>query len=405
MLEEQISHVVFHHHTRGNPLTLTRREFLKLAALTAAGVAVAACSPQSPNTSPARPLPAPESLAPTNDFLKLGQEQELPLERFGIKYTPDGHITYIDLPNNVRRFFISGNEQSYLFEGKTGMTLASVVQSYDKRPIKVWGLDNKVTYRNGYSAITSIIKTDNKNPNHLLATVHNEQHAGGPSNFTASVGLIESTDGGINWNDKGVLIKGSDAIPPGEHVSGAGEPCSIVKDEYVYIYYVDWASQKKIQKPDQIHLTRAVIKNDGSLGQIEHFTDSGFKTEFQNKELKPVIPVPQNIPKSNYSALPSVSFNKHLNKYLCVFETDVGFCAATSDDAINWNEAKMIAKFPTVLSQRKGDGRETWYSYPTLLSETEPNDQITGPNGILYCAKQKPGSDNHQLFTLPFSLS
>lgn len=392
------------------PPKYDRRVFLKRMAAAVAGLFVgftadrllhqSAVPEEQPNIPDEEELvePEPESEAA---FLS-DQEVEISLESFGLRHTPDGRIPYITLANGRRRYFISANNGSYLFEAAGESDLVTSLRSASKENFhQVTGPDQNLAYRNGYSALTSIIQPDTANKDHCVAFSHNEQRTSAEESgtFTATVGLFESSDAGQTWMDKGVVITGEDTLEPGQRVSGAGQPCAIIKDNFVYVYYIDWASQQKSQRADQIYVARAPLGDNGSFGQFEKLTTQGFSQD--DERLQPVIRPPAGIPDSSYAALPSVSFNLHLQRYICVFETNVGFCLTTSSDGIMWDEAKNIFTFPQSQANRQ-DG-DVWYGYPTLLSDsTQPQDGMTDETGTLVYSKGRWGQDAHQLVTRSF---
>lgn len=311
------------------------------------------------------------------------ETKNLSLLSYGIQWAPDGHISYATFPNGTRRYFISGNQRAYVIESKDGMSFEDTIKS---NPVinPVFGPDANVSYRNNYATIGQVLQTDTNNPYHLFALAQYEQQAVNPdgtfnySNFTASIGLLESLDGGLTWKDFGPVIKGDDYLSPGTKITGAGEPTAIIRDGYVYVYYVDWSAQTKAFHDDQIYLARTKILGDG-LGAFEFYTINGFLQVEAN--LKPIITTPFG--NAKYASLPSVSYNKFLSQYIIIYETNLGFVSELSTDGINWKNAKTIFSFPQAQSERKtGD---VWYSYPTLLSEaTENSDQTTQKTGNLY---------------------
>src|SRR3989344_5603838 len=220
------------------------------------------------------------------------QTQDLSLESYGIKWTPDGHITYISFQNGTRRYFISGNQKTYYMDTDTSTTLAEAIKA--KIPAKEsFGPDVNVAHRNGYSTIGSVLQTDKKNPLHVVGFSQNEQQKVNPdgtltyTNFTASIGLLESFDGGKTWTDFGPVIRGDDYLEPGTKISGVGHPSALIVGGYVYVYYVDWASQTRIFHPDQIYLARAKILPNGNVANFEFYKEDGFLAGEDN--LKPVI--------------------------------------------------------------------------------------------------------------------
>lgn len=335
--------------------------------------------------------------------LEENEAKNLSLKDYGIQWAPDGHISYVTFPSGVRRYFISANQRAYAIESKENMTFEDTIKS---NPVikPVFGPDANVSYKNNYATIAQVLQTDTNNPNHLFALTQYEQQAINHdgtfnySNFTASIGLVESLDGGFTWKDFGPIIKGDDYFFPGTKITGAGEPSAVIKEGYVYIYYVDWSAQTKAFHPDQIYLARTKILGDG-LSAFEFYTTNGFSLEEVN--LQPIITAPFS--NSGYVSLPSVSFNKYLNQYIIIYETNLGFISQISSDGITWKNAKTILNFSQSQSERKAGS--IWYSYPTLLSETtEGNDQTTQRVGNLYFATGVWPNTAHQPAKKAFEL-
>lgn len=329
--------------------------------------------------------------------------KDLSLINYGIQWAPDGHISYVTFPDGIRRYFISGNQRAYVIETKANVTLEDAIKN---GPVikAVFGPDANVSYRNNYATIAEVLQTDSKNPYHLFALTQFEQQLVKPdgtfdySNFTASVGLLESMDGGLSWKDLGQVIKGDDYLTPGTRISGAGEPTAIIKDGYVYIYYVDWAAQTKVFHADQIYLARTKIVENG-LSAFEFYTTSGFSPYESN--LQPVITLPFG--NAGYTSLPSVSFNKYLNQYIMIYETNLGFVSQISTDGVNWKNSKTVLTFTQAQSDRKSG--DVWYSYPTLLSDSqEPSDQTTQKAGNLYFSSGVWPNTAHQPAKKAFEL-
>lgn len=328
-------------------------------------------------------------------FILNKNEANLSLINYGIQWSPDGHISYATFPNGDRRYFISGNQRAYAIESKANITLEDTIKS---NPVikPVFGPDANVSYKNNYATIAQVLQVDTNNPYHLFALTQYEQQALNPdgtfnySNFTASIGLLESLDGGLTWKDFGPVIRGDDYLSPGTKITGAGEPSAIIKDGYVFVYYVNWSAQTKAFHPDQIYLARTKILGDG-LSAFEFYSVNGFLPEEAN--LQAVITPP--FENSGYASLPSVSYNKYLGKYLAIYEINSGFVSAYSSDGITWTDAKIIFSFPQLQSERKvGD---IWYSYPTLLSDkAENNDQNTQKTGNFYFSKGTWPNTPHQ---------
>jgi hypothetical protein len=336
----------------------------------------------------------------TESTISLGNEIDASLEnKFNITWTPDVHISFTtNNEDNLRSFFIGGNGgKTYLLEGcATDDILTAINNAPQKNLPLVWGPKmftdpNKYTY----SEIGSVVQpTDD--PNYLIAFTHNEEHAGNSLGFTASISQLKSLDGGKSWqlSQTDPVVKGDDPMPPGQDVSGAGQPCAIVKDNCVYLYCTDWSREHDLHR-DEIFLARAAIDQNGNLGKFEFYQGNN-KFGESEENLAPVIPFPDI--ENSYAALSSISYNTKINKFLCVFETDLGFQIATSDDAINWSQGKMFYSFQTPHSQLDKGG--LFESYPSLLSFSEKSDDQTDDSGYLVYASGQP----HNMVLRPFSI-
>src|SRR3989344_7139632 len=100
--------------------------------------------------------------------------EDLSLLAYGIKWTPDNHLTYISFPNGTRRYFISGNQRTYYLDASSSQTLAEAIKNNPQLK-ESFGPDINVLHRNGYSTIGSVLQTDKSNPNHVIGFAQNEQ--------------------------------------------------------------------------------------------------------------------------------------------------------------------------------------------------------------------------------------
>src|SRR3989344_2870348 len=90
----------------------------------------------------------------------LSQEiEDLSLLSYGIMWTPDSHISYISLPNGIRRYFISGNQRTYYIDVAGSQTLEEAIKD-NPILIECFGPDINVPHKNGYSTIASVLQTD-----------------------------------------------------------------------------------------------------------------------------------------------------------------------------------------------------------------------------------------------------
>lgn len=337
--------------------------------------------------------------------ITLGNEKDLSLLSKNIKWDPDGHISYVTFPGGTKRYFITGNQRTYTIDTPSSITLQKAVET-NQEVKENFGPDKSVSYRNFYATINSVVQTNPKDLNNLFAFAQYEEQAVKPdgtndyANFTASIGLLESKDGGNTWKDYGPVIRGDDFLAPGTKISGAGEPSAVINNGYLYVYYVDWAAGVKINHPDQIYVARTKIFPDGGLGAFEFYKqDNQFSQGEYN--LKPVITIPDGS-NGGYTSTPSISFNKYLGQYLAIYQTDTGFYQSFSTDGITWTDAKVFYQFDKPLSQRTSG--DVWVSYPTLLSDSsEKSDGSTAVSGNLYFAKGTWPNTAHQLTVKPFS--
>jgi hypothetical protein len=337
----------------------------------------------------------------------LGQKIELSLKDEGLTATPDGHIPYYTTPDGHKRFYIVNAKTNSTWMLETnGQTLENATKSGQFVTIAkdVWGPDTNVAYRHDYSGITSIMQVDST---HFIGITHNERRsdANASGTYTATVGYITSSDG-VHWTDKGPFIVGDEVLEPGTKPTGAGQPSAYYNknDGYAYIMYTDW-SYKQIPHSDQIYLARARVNSYGGLDKAEYLTkDNGFSSEGP-KNLKPVIEASW-VKDGIYAALPSISFNHALNKYLCVFETQKGFFASVSLDLTNWSLPKEMVPFSAFNSTSPNNteaGKGTM-TYPTILSDGQyPTDQETGANGTIYLAYESASQNSFELYAIDFS--
>lgn len=356
----------------------------------------------------------PETQEPKTPTMILGDEEtSLQQEMLGyMSWTPDGPITYWTTAEGKRNYLLTGGQDNatYMLNTDGKRTLKDIIASGEINQDsfkKVYGPDSNVKYRREYAGITSVLQIDKQNPNHLLGIAHCEQRTSrdASGDYNATIGLAESTDGGNTWDDKGPLIVGTDVKEPGGgRVSGAGQPSAVLNQEdgNVYIMYIDWSATGKHK--DQLYMARAKANDNGTLGEMEYYKDDGFSANLEADKQKPVIPVSDG---SNlvYMALPHVSWNKDLNLYMCEGESDTGFWMATSPDLLNWSKPEIVYDF----TQRGGKPHsilksgEKWDSYPTALSEDQPNSELTDNHGIFYHSS----GDNlspHEPATVDFTL-
>lgn len=395
-----------------------RRRFLKYALFGTAGLAANAlltsCGiKKSPVIDKPGETLSRELLAVDNSIIQFESGTEISLQEKGLWDVPDERIPYVTFPDGERVYFLPGRASSYAIRGSQNKDLTKLLKDPKTEVEKVIGPDLLKPYKNGYCTINNVFRLDTDNPYHLFAVTANEQHeqlSSGQLNwqrFTASIGWAQSQDGGKTWEDQGSIIKGQESLPPekipsGLAVAGAGQPSSIMKDGYLYIYHIDWPAQIKVKHPYQIFLARSKVEKFGLVGAMEFWTRDGFKQEVFPEEQIAVIKPPLSVNQESQAALPSVSFNKAMNKFLAVYETQYGFCLTKSEDGIRWDDGEMILRFPQPqYPHHRGD---IWYSNPTLISPSESTDTETNDKGYLIYSKGVWETQPHQPVIRPFNL-
>jgi hypothetical protein len=405
---------------------ISRRDYLRLAGRTAiatlAAVALGSSQRQAEpivqEVAEEQPIvhapfseyssqPTELGLIPNSVFEFENQERSIDLP--GMGWTPDGHVPFITTEDGkTKRMYISGinsgiqGSYPYLYSDNN---LRPEVDAQNFIVPSITNDPNEV-YRNGYSAVTSVVDF---NGGHLGFT-HNEQHGGSSWGFTASVGITFSKDQGKTFEPMGQLIAGRAHIEPGqEQNTGAGQPSAIkVKDqngqEFIYVTYIEWLP--KDIKPvygavDQLYLARMAISGN-SLGALEHYTTEGFRP-IQPEEpvsLKPVITPPRSVPGTNYAALPSISHDKNNKRFIAVYETDIGVFVSKSTDAMSWSEGEFVIKYPKPLSSVWSNPGTTGYSYPTLLDLSQNSDASTGSSVSMLLAKGIGSNSRHNMVAI-----
>lgn len=363
---------------------LSRRQFIKLSLTTTAALASEACLPKRPERaerkkprSKVEETKEPEKAEITEVKIHLGKEEKLsPPE---LQWVPDGHTSMLKDFNGRIKLWVAAGPRSFLLEGDSLETLGS--------PQLVLGPERTKSEKgyDGYASFGSIIPGERSNE--LIGFFHQEHWPSEMTSFpfTASIRIAKSIDDGRNWEKGEAIIEGGNPVPfPGERVSGAGQPSAIIKEDEVYLYYIDWDVT-----PHSIHLVKAQL-------------DLVHKPKAWEKHGEPVILPPTNREGTLYAALPSISYNTYLNKYLAVFETNIGFYLALSKDAVEWNSFQLFFEFPQPHSHREpGD---IWFSYPTLLSPKANSDRETGKTGWLYYSRGIWERQSHYMVRRPFQL-
>lgn len=335
---------------------ISRRNILKIAAITAAGLA----AKKAPRLSELPPM------EPEYHLQLTGEEQAVNIQ--GLVEVPDTRTSYINNGSDVE-VYLSAGRKGYRVSGPSLDQLGQPVEILRASGERTeFGIENY----NGPSAVLAPFE----DPNHKLMFYHGEYHKdqedGG--NFTAFVGFAESFDGGTTWDKKGPILTGIDPEPAGRRVSGAGQPSALIveKDGQVQVgmYFTQWIENTA----DAIYFASCPIENlsDKSAWQV-------------NPE--PVIARPNE--HEGYAGNPAVAWHQDTNNFFCVFETNYGFWTTQSKDGLVWDQYQKIREFE--YPKQNTPPGEVWRSYPTLISPETPNNTLITNHGFLINSKGSRG--------------
>lgn len=276
-------------------------------------------------------------------------------------FAPDGHTTILRIGDEKRTFISVGVETKLIRELVQGAPQIQTVFA----PSGVFG-----AYDRDYAGITSIVQTTD-NPLILYGFYHAELRSDpyNPTQYQASIGLASSTDGGLTW-ERVKKVLGSTRSFDATRITGVGQPSAVVMTKgtrsYVYLYYVDWDAGE-----DAIHMARAPIGPDGSIGEFASYANGRFVPPRKNRQSTPVVvPVEHQV----YAALPNVATITNSHELLMAYEAADGFYVTSSVDGISWRQADKFYCFKEPDHMRRFKGEGEYESYPTLVN---PITQLT----------------------------
>ena len=325
--------------------------------------------------------------------LEFGQQHE-DLHINNLLWVPDGHISVLKDDTGIRMWLTAARD-SYLLTGASLDTL----ELHRGEVLSPTNIEDAHGF-NGYRGFGSVIPGTGRNADTLTGFYHNEWHPSANQQFpyTAAIGVAQSTDNGITWDSIGSIIEGPQMPNPmgRDRVFGAGQPSAIRIGKYVYVYHTQWSEGSS----DSITVSRARLDNVLDLGSWETFTGG---TSFNLAALggQGTAIVSPTRSDDVYAALPGVSFNTALEKYVMTYETNAGFYLTTSDDGLAWNRSYQIAAFPQPQNPRVQNN--TWFSYPTLLSNE--SDREIGSEAYLYFSRGIVGIEDHTMARVPVRIS
>jgi len=333
--------------------------------------------------------PAPDRLSRKEFVMNFGEEKRVELD---LDWAPDTHTSML---KHYGKFlvFLSGRRESYRIETDNLEIMSN--------PLQILAPDFSEN-KGGtieYTGTGSVIP--GANTNELIMFYHQEtwgNHNG--QNFRADICLAVSKDNGFTWEKKETIIEGKKPAIPGKRTSGAGQPCAITFKNEVFVFYVDWNA---VDGFDAIHVAKTKIETVNNPNTWQKFNGRDFGAPGITDQSTAVISPAVDREKLAYCALPDVSYNQYLNRWLALFETMDGFYTCTSADLLHWENYQNVFPFPKPRDkQERGDN---WFSYPTLISPDCSSDRITDQNGILIYSKGQFEKTPHNMYFSPFRLT
>jgi len=371
--------------------------------VTASPQTSAASATPNPNVT-FTPLPSPQGAAlDLSAFTLSGGEQDIiPPGMPGLQYTPDEHMTFLRQPGGTFRLWVSGGGTygTYLFTTADFVALGA--------PTMVFGPSGSGTtaFDADYAGAGSVFPASDGTA--LLMIYHAENHLfngvvspGTP--FYAGIGLARSTDNGTTWQREGQIIAGHDPQLQTQTSGGAGAltPSAIEVGGFIYVVYREIDPQSAM---NGYAIARAPIASDAVPGSWEKYDQGSFSTPGLGGAFTPLnIVLDPTVPGDQRQ--PDISFNTALNTFLMTTVGNGGIYALTSPDLITWSASTLVfpAPVPDSTAGITG-GVHNWY--PTLISPSEPADQLTASTGYLYYAKF-PGGDtsDHAMYRQAFAIT
>lgn len=302
-----------------------------------------------------------------------------------VSSTPDTACSFLYW-NGDLRFFVACQRSGYLWRGSR----ASLVWYSNTARVGPTLIDGQP--EENYAAWGTVFKNPN-NPAELLAFVHGENHCSATIWwwFNASINLHSSLDGGITWTNLGQVIAGRNeshrCVTEGRP-SGAGEMCAVFSpdNQYLYIYYTDWAPQG----PDEVHLARVAVGQVKDINAYRKWNNGAWSNQVANvagTASTSVVKRDLNAGQT-YVAHISASWNRALGRYVAVGEANSAIWWAESTDGITWTT-------PVNILTSSGD------IYPSLLDFTQESSMYTGATAELLTGVGSP----HLMYTRPVTIT
>lgn len=274
-----------------------------------------------------------------------------------IPTTPDGGITFLD-------------GRYYLAQATHGLVYDRGNWNEVSRPSGQSG-----TYNSDYEAPGAVIKVEDM----YIMYTHAEQHnCVGIFPYRASIGMRISYDG-LNFRSVGQVMDSWEEDPgcSTNRPSGVGYPSVVVNGDYAYMFFVGWYPDSA----DGVYVARCELSNIQSPDCWKNYHEGEWNEPGMNGRSTQVIG--RSSEEELYLATPQVQLIN--GQFRGVFETNIGFVTATSEDAVTWTNREVVFEFPV---PHISASEAQWYSYPSLLN--------TEDGWYLYFA-QKDASNDHYM--------
>lgn len=378
--------------TASNPNYLTRRDFLKVLGILTGSALLSSCLPGSRGSE----LELTENeFLPKAHEVDLGDGHTLKIESkefnlpFSPKQFPDTH-TSIFGPHGGYIMYGTSGVKSVKIEGDTLANLSEQADCFGPRG------DSDEFGFGGYRGLSGVVGLGGGK---LAGLYHEERWPNGEGNgwpFTARIGLAMSEDHGITWTDYGVVMTGDEVIPGSKHgVQGVGQPCAIVTGDNLYTYYTNWPKSGHAK----ICVAKVPLSEITNPSSWKKFDGSDFNAPGIEGKAAPVLAFKGG---ADYAALPAISWNTEIGKYLMCFESNKGFYISVAADGFSWTEPQLALEFPMTQGQTIDNPGADWWSYPTMFSDSSMK---TGSEGLLLCSHGRRAVTLHRGVLIPWSIT
>ncbi len=344
---------------------------------------------------------APSALTLTAITISGGERNVIPPGSPGMQYTPDLHMPFMRQPDGLFKLWVSagGAYGTYLFRTPDLFALGAPTTVFTPSGAGTTAFDAD------YAGPGSIFPAANGKD--LLMIYHAENHLfsgidyqGLP--FYAGVGLARSQDGGLTWQREGEIISGHDPQQPTQTPTGAGAltPTAVEMHGFIYVIFREIDLQSGVSG---YGIARAAIGSDGDPGSWQKYDQGSFSSAGIGGAFTPLnIVLDPSVPRDERQ--PDLSYNTYLHQYLMAMVGNGGIYVLTSPDLLNWSKGVVALPAPYPDAKATNANPRNWD--PTLVSPSEPSDEITRRTGYLYYAKfLGDGTAHHYLHRQAFTLT